>query len=533
MKRIVLILWLLVLWGTGVKAEFKRIVWVDKKVSELKDTIDLSSPLGAFAASAYMQAKGNDSVCFDKIFTFRFCPLGKSYKDREVKPEVREEILNREVKQVVYYNDSVAGVISTLRVWKDEYRYLLTGSVLENGRWVNAGEQPVKSVEEGRLWLKERLAPVLDKYVRYVSRISHVSTDTMAFIRYVRSHGQKPEDFLLDALKRHRIVLYGEHHFYKPSWDLMKRLVQRAEFPEIVGTVFLEMKRGNQKRINQFLNGEKLNRQLLLDILGGDYQYGWNDKGMYEFLITLWEVNQKLSPAKKIRVIFPDFGLSWLDIQTEDDFKRWNNHSFQDRDACMADVTEKIIRENHDSRGNLFIVGGNHACKHANGVPSLGNLLRKKFSDKEVYSVLLHTVWGDNSGNVFGKIRKGLFDYVFQTNGNKPVAFALADSPFGQEPFDFDLEYQGVPLDGTFEENFDAYVFLQPLEEDKVGYYLVEEMYTDSFVDEIKRRCKLSGDKYPYQGVRLEDFSKEWRINQLNGIKDKKKYPMFEKYSTL
>lgn len=249
MKRIVLILWLLVLWGTGVKAEFKRIVWVDKKVSELKDTIDLSSPLGAFAASAYMQAKGNDSVCFDKIFTFRFCPLGKSYKDREVKPEVREEILNREVKQVVYYNDSVAGVISTLRVWKDEYRYLLTGSVLENGRWVNAGEQPVKSVEEGRLWLKERLAPVLDKYVRYVSRISHVSTDTTAFIRYVRSHGQKPEDFLLDALKRHRIVLYGEHHFYKPSWDLMKRLVQRPEFPEIVGTVFLEMKRGNQKRI--------------------------------------------------------------------------------------------------------------------------------------------------------------------------------------------------------------------------------------------------------------------------------------------
>lgn len=51
-----------------------------KKVSELKDTIDLSSPLGAFTASAYMQVKGNDSVCFDKIYTFRFCPLGKSYQ---------------------------------------------------------------------------------------------------------------------------------------------------------------------------------------------------------------------------------------------------------------------------------------------------------------------------------------------------------------------------------------------------------------------------------------------------------------------
>lgn len=89
-------------------------------------------------------------------------------------------------------------------------------------------------------------------------------------------------------------------------------------------------------------------------------------------------------------------------------------------------------------------------------------------------------------------------------------------------------KYQDILLDGTFKENFDAYVFLQPLEKDKVGYYLVEEMYTDSFVNEIKRRCKLSGDKYPYRGVRLEDFSKEWRINQLNGIKYEKRYPMFD-----
>ena len=55
MKKVVLILWLLVLGNIGMKAEFRHIVRVDKKVSELKDTIDLSSPLGAFTASAYMQ----------------------------------------------------------------------------------------------------------------------------------------------------------------------------------------------------------------------------------------------------------------------------------------------------------------------------------------------------------------------------------------------------------------------------------------------------------------------------------------------
>lgn len=48
----------------------------------------------------------------------------------------------------------------------------------------------------------------------------------------------------------------------------MKPLIRRPEFPETAGTVFLEMKTGNQDRINQFMNGEKLDRQLLLDILG-------------------------------------------------------------------------------------------------------------------------------------------------------------------------------------------------------------------------------------------------------------------------
>ena len=55
MKKVVLILWLLVLGNIGMKAEFSHIVRVDKKVSELKDTIDLSSPLGAFIHSAFVR----------------------------------------------------------------------------------------------------------------------------------------------------------------------------------------------------------------------------------------------------------------------------------------------------------------------------------------------------------------------------------------------------------------------------------------------------------------------------------------------
>jgi hypothetical protein len=45
-----------------------------------------------------------------------------------------------------------------------------------------------------------------------------------------------------------------------------------------------------------------------------------------------------------------------------------------------------------------------------------------------------------NVGRSGGKIRNGLYDCVFEMNGNVTVAFDLAGSPFGREPFDASLE---------------------------------------------------------------------------------------------
>lgn len=474
----------------------------------------------------YMQAKGNQSEIFRKIHTFRFSPLGTNFENRKVSQEEKQNILNREVKQVIYLDDFSAGVITTYG-GSEKNEYLLCGIAYEKGKWVNAGEQPAKTLEDAKSFFKEKLGPSLSAFAKYYSRISAISNDTAAFIGYLQKHSQTPEIFLLNALKQHKIVLYGEHHFYEPSWKLMKRLIQMPEFAKTTGTIFLEMKQGGQKRMDGFMGKKTLDKQLLLDILGGDYQYGWNDKGMYEFLITLWRVNHELPDDKKIRVIFPDYGVSWLDIKTEEDLKHWNQYSFLDRDLNMAGEVEKTLKGSNDSRNSLFIVGRNHACKHANNVKSVGNILKNRFSDEEVFSIILHNAWTDNYGNTYGKVRNGLFDYVFQLNGNRPVALSLQDSPFGEEPCDFELEYQGIPIDGTYRENFDGYIFLQPLKEDNVGYFLIEEMYTDNFIDEIKRRCRLTGDEYPYRGIHLDDFTKEWRINQLKSSENMKRYPMF------
>lgn len=93
---------------------------------------------------------------------------------------------------------------------------------------------------------------------------------------------------------------------------------------------------------------------------------------------------------------------------------------------------------------------------------------------------------GTNTNDV-GLIRQGLFDAAFEIAGNKPIAFNLAGSPFGAEPFDASFDICFDSKAGDFADNFDGYVFLQPLK-DEDGDYILYDIWNDEFVEELKRR---------------------------------------------
>jgi hypothetical protein len=103
--------------------------------------------------------------------------------------------------------------------------------------------------------------------------------------------------------------------------------------------------------------------------------------------------------------------------------------------------------------------------------------------------VLQHVPMGTNSG-ALGFMRQGLFDTVFEITGNKPVAFHLAGNPFGAEPFDADYEISFDTRSGTFADNFDGYIFLNPLRDEESDYILYD-IWNDQFIEEMKRRTTL------------------------------------------
>jgi hypothetical protein len=167
-----------------------------------------------------------------------------------------------------------------------------------------------------------------------------------------------------------------------------------------------------------------------------------------------------------------------------------------------------------DERSGLFIVGLGHAFKtkitfgeytHV----SAGVHLKERFSEQNVFITLTHMAIMDNIGNVEGLTRDGIFDYAFERNGNKPVAFSLSDSPFGKEPFDAIIDFNSFEGVGDYENNYDGYIFLAPLK-DESPYYLLPELITEEFVQELRRRAVIMGyDNWMEYGVKVKDLTLE------------------------
>lgn len=93
----------------------------------------------------------------------------------------------------------------------------------------------------------------------------------------------------------------------------------------------------------------------------------------------------------------------------------------------------------------------------------------------------------------------------------------MADSPFGNEPFDGIYEIKYNTATGNYAENFDGYLFLAPLENEPKAIPLTE-IFTDEFVVEMQRRATVLGmenSRWMWFGHRSSEMTKENIIEAL------------------
>ncbi len=518
MNKIHLIVAILCFTALTAHAQVNDFV-VQKISSQIKyhtlDSINLATPLDYYLSRAWVRATGKQKL-WSAISTSKFI-YDDNAPDEDISDEFHSYVLNEHIDYIVTYRDSVASIITH----NDGENYLLLNYCwIEDGRWVNGGQELAVDRNKAEEKLLNQLPAHYNNLPR-ISIINDIPQEISPFTDFLRGVTSSPEQFVLDMLASHKLVINGEYHRRKVSWDMLKRLIALPEFSQKVGHIFLELPSWCQPLMDQFMASDTLDKEIVLQIFREEQLNGWWDKGEFEFICDLWHLNQTLPVDGRIRVVLADYQIPYSKITSG------NQREAKDRNSHMANVIAQTITTSKDNRNSLFLVGCAHAYKsdqpgiasNAHGKESemtAAAQLVDKLGSENVYTIFQHVMPGDNSGNHKRPIRGGVFDKAFELNGNRPIGFELADSPFGEEPFDGIYEIKYNISTGNYSDNFDGYLFLHPLENEPVATPLTE-IFTDEFVKEMKRRAAVMGLenlRRMWFGRRAPELTKEYIINE-------------------
>jgi len=347
MKKNLLILVLPILFvychGQQYPSDF-RTIQINKKIKEFLDTFDLSSPLKSLITyNNYVAINGKDNL-LQKVSTIRYkydLP-DSTAPDSPVSDQSKSRFLETIVKEIIYYKDSIACAISEVR----DSLYSIRSFSLENGRWIQGGEDERKTIDKSRKQF-EKYANNDLQLLRKTVAFARIPTDTISLILYLREKGQNPEEFLLSKLKKYKLVMYGEIHRRKTSWDLLREVVNDKRFANNTGAIFLEMQSDKQPDLDRFFSNDSIDKELLLNIFRDYMIAGWDDKEKFDFLISVWYLNKNLPDYKKIKILFVDTPRIYtVEVAKSDTI---------DRNRYMAKEIIKYLQSKVDKRNALFV----------------------------------------------------------------------------------------------------------------------------------------------------------------------------------
>lgn len=467
---------------------------VDKKVSDFPAVEDLSTPESAYATIMrdYMATGASGSE-------WSHVSVRKSggTQRRPVSAEQAKVYFDARIHEVIVYKDRAALVIGEVNdrggVGYDQ-RYLF----LVEGRWFNSGHDGSAATAQA----------ARDTFHRKAERLYGINlrdsgnawnrppvADPNAYlepyIQFLREQGHEPHAFVMEAFKTHQLVVMGEVHNRPAYWAFNSALVRDPAFAQAVGTIYMEMPSNHQANIDRFLAQNTCEKELVVRMLRDFFELGWPCKPTLDFFVAVWEVNQSLPVDKKLRIRLVDMQRPWEKIEKRQDWRAYD----VDRDEFMAKNILDDLKAKTDPRNGFFIVGMGHALEGFRGPdgkpqPSAGHHLSQALGD-QLFTVFQHAPIITNQGETSGRLALGLIDSAFAALDDRPVAFTLEEGPFGKLPFD------GMPdgyLSGTFDEGYDAYLYLVPLESE-IFSPLIEGFYSEEFMPEIDRRWRLMNGK--------------------------------------
>src|SRR5258706_12564161 len=130
-----------------------------------------------------------------------------------------------------------------------------------------------------------------------------------------------PVEGIIKLFDSYRLVMLGEMHESRQEWDLIRKLVAAPEFAQRVNDIVMEF--GNaryQDVVDRYIAGENVSLEAV--------QPAWRDlvgalgpvSPVYgDFYAAVRAVNQKLPPARRLRILCGDPPADWSRVQSRED----------------------------------------------------------------------------------------------------------------------------------------------------------------------------------------------------------------------
>jgi hypothetical protein len=474
----------------------ERVYEVHKKVRDFPPGEDLSTPEAAYASIHRAYAAKGDAAWMSLSSPEIVADLRRRGFQPRTKgplpPEEAQLYLNAEILEVHTWDQVHAVIIAHMRRKGHDidYRWLLR----VKGRWLNEGNGYAHTVEEARKEVaRGRAYQVAQQARENRPAVADPAARLQPFVDFLKREAIDPQQFLLQAIWKHRVVILGEIHHLAHSWAFATALVGAPEFARRAGAIDLELPCNDQPLVDRFLAAAKYDPAPVVETLRDMSETGSPDQPILDFFRTVWELNQKLPGPQRLRINLVDMARPWKEIRRREDWRKYD----VDRNRFMAENVVRDLEEHAaDKRHVLFIVGFAHAWVNLTspgGEPmkSAGWHLRQKLGEQNVFAVIPHGPVQPNVGEASGRRAMGLFDTAFAAVGNKPMAFPLDRGPFGKELFDPDPM---VLTCDPYGKGFHAYLFLGPLEEE-MFCPAIPGYFSDEFLREVDRRWRINFGK--------------------------------------
>ncbi|MFC2096375.1 hypothetical protein ACFLQ3_01590 [Bacteroidota bacterium] len=374
---------------------------------------------------------------------------------------------------------------------------------------------------------------VLSSFISYAQKTTIISD----YLDVLEKTGQEPVKFVNNLLDDYDLLVFDDAlHLAKEPFDFYQELIKNDQFRSKVKYVFFEViSITSQPYIDKYFNSPVKDSTILIPAFQDSYSgYGWRYKTYFDLLRTIWDVNSQLPASERIQVICVDEPIYWDAIHTREDYNLFQK-SIVGRDYFMYLIINNTLADFKSGEKGIFLTNTRHAYKGIKASDgtyywNTGTFLHQWHPEK-TYSIRFQNVnlsilavidsvtnasteGMDNITYEWIRMDNGLWDKAFKENGNGPIAISLENNAFGKTPYVGNLMLNSAD-NQTMYDAYDGLIFLGPLEE-KHFSAKVDFIYTDSFIQELKRRIiLLEGDQLPaflkQNGAdSLDDFIKEY-----------------------